>query len=55
MRRGTAPWSFPDGSTHIGSKDFLMPEKTHTASCREAASLQLFAVNRLASNSEGGR
>jgi len=54
MRRETALWSFPDRPTHIGSIDFPMPEKTHTASCREAASLQLFAVSRFASNSEGG-
>ena len=54
MSRGAAVSPFPDRSSHIGSKDFPMPEKTHTESCREAASLQLFASSRLASNS-GGR
>src|SRR5947209_341853 len=39
MSRGAADLSFPDRSHHIGSKDFPMPEKTHTESCREAASL----------------
>ena len=37
----------------IGWKDFLMPEKTHRGSCREAASF-LFCA-RFRSNSAGGR
>ena len=55
MSRGAAVSPFPDRSNHIGSKDFPMPEKTHRESCREAASLRLFVITRLASNSEGGR
>jgi hypothetical protein len=47
MSRGAAISPFPDQSNHIGSKDFPMPEKTHTGSCREAASLQLFARSRI--------
>src|SRR3954447_7343937 len=30
MSRGAAISPFPDQSNHIGSKDFPMPEKTHT-------------------------
>jgi len=55
MSRGAAVSPFPDRSNHIGSKDFPMPEKTHTESCREAASLPLFVLDKLVSNSEGGR
>ena len=55
MSRGAAVSPFPDQSNHIGSKDFPMPEKTYTKSCREAVSVRLFVTVRLASNSEGGR
>src|SRR5438270_8047711 len=41
MRPGAAFAPFPDQSTHIGSIDFPMPEKTHSVSCRVAASLLL--------------
>jgi hypothetical protein len=55
MSRGAAVSPFPDRLNHIRLKDFQMPEKTHKESYRAAASLQLFVINRLVSNSEGGR
>ncbi len=55
MSGGAAARPFPNQSNHIGLKDFPMPEKTHTESCREAASVQFLVTSRFASNSVGGR